>query len=55
MRIEPNDIPTELSYLELVTGLRKDILDDKTMPDTVKRKLTEHLDRVQNIIAPYSA
>lgn len=55
MRIEPNESPTELSYLELVNGLANDINDDEVMPTTVKRKIQEHIQRIQTIIEPYSA
>ena len=54
MRIEPNDSPTELTYLDLINGLKTDISSDKIMPETVKRKLLDRLDSIGRIIEPYS-
>lgn len=55
MRIEPNDAPVELGYLELLHGLETDIESDEAMPVTVKRKLENAIERIRGIIGPYSA
>lgn len=55
MRIEPNDAPVELGYLELLRGLETDIESDGTMPVTVKRKLENAIERMRLVIGPYSA
>lgn len=54
MRIEPNDNATELSYLDLLTGIKHDIQTDRCMPETVKRKLFDKIERIESIISPYS-
>lgn len=55
MRIEPNDSPTELSYMELLHGLESDVASDEMMPDNVKHELTAVINKIRGIIAPYSA
>ena len=55
MRIEPNDSPTELSYMELLHGLESDVASDEMMPDNVKHELAAVINKIRGIIAPYSA
>ena len=54
MRIEANDNPTELSYLDLTNGLLQDIKSDALMPREVKRKAQRTIERLQNLLTIYS-
>ena len=55
MRIEPNEKPVELSYLEICCGLTKDIQADTAMPEAIRQNcLRQGLDPAQ-ILEKYSA
>lgn len=54
MRIEPNDKPIELSYLDLLRSLIGDIKKDSTIPISVKNKTLKNLDNIYIDIYPYS-
>lgn len=54
MKIAPNNNPVELSYLDLLGGLERDVKSDQTMPKEVKRKIIDQLGRMAVVLTPYS-
>ena len=58
MRIEPNKKPVELSYIDLLDGLRKDLESDVlygTMPVNIKEVAMSHVEALQQLLEAYSA
>ena len=55
MKIEPNEKPVELSYLEICYGLTKDILADTAMPESIRQSCLRRVKALAQILAKYSA
>ncbi len=55
MKIEPNDKPTELTYIDLLAGLQADIEADAMMPNLARHEAREHVIALQRILGPHSA
>lgn len=55
MRIEPNNKPTELSYIDLLSGLKADISSDTALPSPVEDSANIHIAALMNLLQAYSA
>lgn len=55
MRIEPNEKPVELSYLEICCGLTKDIQTDTAMPEAIRQNCLRRVETLAQILEKYSA
>lgn len=54
MQIPPNDKPTELSYIDLLAGLRKDVQSD-AIPQEMKDAAEKHIRALMDLLEGVSA
>ena len=54
MQIPPNDKPTELSYIDLLTGLRQDVQSD-ALPQKMKDAAEKHICALMDLLEGASA
>ena len=54
-RINPNNLPTELSYADLWTLLINDVITDECIPKEDKREIVDRLYDLFDLLWKYSA
>ena len=54
MRVPPNERPTELSYVDLLTALRDDVRSD-AIPQDVKDEAMAHITALERLLEEFSA
>lgn len=55
MRINMGSSTLELSYVDLLVALQKDISSDECMPDEVKEQVIGKIDELEALLWSYSA
>lgn len=55
MKINMGKSTLELSYVDLLVALQKDISSDECMPDEVKKQVTGKIDELESLLWAYSA
>ena len=54
MRIQPNDKPAELSYVDLLAALREDVLSD-AIPQEIKNEILARIIALEELLEGFSA